>query len=88
MTEPLVRCDLTDGAESSPRERNALSAGAVDERNRRSGDPERAITALVIEGVDESVERPATASANLFEPTKALEGMTAFLERRTPARVR
>ena len=45
----------------------------------------RLTTAETLAGFDESAESLATRSASLFETAEALEGMTAFLEKRAPA---
>lgn len=45
----------------------------------------RLTTAEVLADFDESAESLATRSASLFETAEALEGMTAFLEKRNPA---
>ena len=42
-------------------------------------------TADTLAGFDESAEALASRSASLFETAEALEGMTAFLEKRAPA---
>ncbi|MFC7342889.1 enoyl-CoA hydratase family protein [Saccharopolyspora griseoalba] len=75
---------ITEAAEAPDAAVGAVLAQVRECSPQGLAESKRLTTAEVLAGFDESAELLASRSASLFETPEAMEGMTAFLEKRAP----